>query len=207
MVKPDFLQEYRTLLSYIPQPLPLKTAGDRLGYLFEADHASLPLYFALKGKHGYALANREEFVTAVRAVVTLAALDYDLVAYPQSRFPFLSDLVAQLPNTVELVKRSKSDIVELAQASARWNKLERQSQARAWAEMGYTFTINLVKSNQRKHYVPYLFEPVEVPTGWRVLLLDDFIMSGNTIAAGKAALGLAECDCFGVFYQPAFGRA
>lgn len=67
--------------------------------------------------------------------------------------------------------------------------------------MGDTFTINLIKSNQRKHYVPYLFEPIEVPAGRRVLLLDDFIMSGNTIAAGKAALGLAECDCFGVFYQ------
>lgn len=191
------------MLSYAPQPLPLKTSGDRLYYLFEANHASLPLYFALKDKHGYSLANREAFVEAVRAVVTRAAQRYSQVIYPQSRFPFLADLVAQLPNSVELVKRSKAAIIELAQESARWSRLERQSQARSWAEMGDTFAINLVKSNQRKHYVPYLFEPVEIPLGHRVLLLDDFIMSGNTIAAGKAALGVAECDCFGVFYQAA----
>ncbi len=207
MMMPDFQQEHRTLLSYAPQSLPLKAGSDRLLYLFEANHASLPLYFALKCKHGYALANREAFVDAVRAVVAEVAQNYSQVVYPQSRVPFLSDLVAQLPNAVELAKRSKTDIIELAQESARWSKLERQSQARAWAEMGDTFTINLIKSNQRKHYVPYLFEPIDVPPGNRVLLLDDFIMSGNTIAAGKAALGLADCDCFGIFYQPAFSSA
>lgn len=54
MMMPDFQQEHRTLLSYAPQSLPLKAGSDRFLYLFEANHASLPLYFALKCKHGYA---------------------------------------------------------------------------------------------------------------------------------------------------------
>jgi hypothetical protein len=171
--------------------------------LFEAAHASLPLYFALKGKHGYELQNREDFVQAVRAVVEETARQYDLVVYPESRFSFLSELVANLPTMAQLRKRSKSDVIANAQAHAGWSKLERKSQERAWAEMGDVFTINAVKANQRGHYVPYLFEAIALDTQ-RVLFLDDFIMSGNTVAAALAAIGRERCDCFGVFYQQAY---
>lgn len=192
-------------LCYLPQALHLKKSG-RLQYIFDANGASLPLYFALKGKHGYSLDNQDVFRDAVRGVVEQVAQAYDLVVYPQSRFPFLQELVAGLPNTQRLVKRSKEAVIQSALEHAHWNKLERQSQQRCWAEMGETFTINLVKSNQRKHYVPHLFERVELGER-RVLLLDDFIMSGNTLSAMLAAIGRSECDSLGVFYQTAYGGA
>lgn len=191
-----------TPLCYIPHPLTVK-ADQNTRYLFKASHTSLPLYFALKGKHGYQLENREDFVGAVQAVVEDFTRDYDLVVYPESRFSFLSELVENLPAAVQLRKRSKLDVIAEARAHARWSKLERKSQEKAWAEMGDVFTINAVRSNQRKHYVPYLFEPLEVDSQ-RVLLLDDFIMSGNTVAAALAAMGRERCDCFGVFYQPGY---
>jgi len=167
----------------------------------DATHCTLPLYFAVKGKHSYNLVNEPDFVAAVRTAVQAVAADYDLVAYPESRFPFLRQLTAGLPNARELKKRTKADICALTMASRKWSKLERASQERAWSEMGDSFTINKVKSNQRKHYAPFIFEPVVVPAGQRVLLLDDFIMSGNTLTAMAASLDVRDYAAFGVFYQ------
>ena len=67
--------------------------------------------------------------------------------------------------------------------------------------MGDTFTINTIKANKRKDYVPHLFEPYEVPPDSKVLLLDDFIMSGNTIDAMAAAIGRTNYHALGLFYQ------
>ena len=193
----------KTSLSYVPQAMPRKNIGST-SYLLAADQNSLPLYFSLKSKHDYVLVNREKFVSAVRAEIEPVAKSYDVVVIPQSSAPFLRELTERLPNVIELRKRNKADIIQRAQATANWGKLERRSQARCWEEMGDVFSINRVKSNQRKHYVPHLFEPILLNPDSSVLLLDDFIMSGNTIAACKAAMGIVDCDCFGVFYQAQF---
>ena len=187
-------------LSWLPRHLPAQTQG-RVRYLMDASHCSLPLYFSLKGKHGYALDNAAPFIAAVQAQVANVATGFDLVAYPESRFPFLRMVTGGIAHAVEIKKRGKADICARAMAGRKWSKLERRSQERAWAEMGDAFTINLIKSNQRRHYVPHLFENVEVVPGARVLLLDDFIMSGMTLQALAAALGRQDCDAFGVFFQ------
>lgn len=167
----------------------------------DASHCSLPLYFAVKGKHNYGLANEVEFVTAVRTAVEQVAAGFDLVVYPESRYPFLRQVTAGLPHARELKKRAKDDICARTMASRKWSKLERLSQERAWAEMGESFTINKVKSNQRRHYAPHIFEALDVAGIERILLLDDFIMSGNTLAAMAASLGVSDYHAFGVFYQ------
>lgn len=187
-------------LSWLPRPLQLQAAG-RTRYLLDASFCSLPLYFALKGKHEYVLTNPGPFVEAVQAQVATVAAEYDLVVFPESRFPFLQQVTAGVPHAVEMRKRAKDEVFERALAAHKWSKLERESQARARAEMGDAFTINLIKSNQRHRYAPHLFQELAPATGSRVLLLDDFIMSGMTLRALEAALGRQDCDSFGVFYQ------
>lgn len=184
-------------------PLPVQATG-RVQYLMDATFCSLPLYFALKGKHDYAMDNEAAFVAEVRARVAEVAQTYDIVVYPESRCPFLRQVTNGLPHAHELKKRNKADICKLTMASRKWSKLERLSQERAWAEMGDSFTINKIKSNQRKHYAPYIFEGLSTERLGRVLLLDDFIMSGNTLTGMAAGLGLTEFDAFGVFYQTKF---
>jgi hypothetical protein len=147
------------------------------------------------------LVNAEAFVQSVREQIEVAAGGYDLVVFPESRFPFLRQVTAGLPQAHEMRKRAKAEVFERALAAHKWSKLEKESQARARAEMGEAFTINLIKSNQRHRYAPHLFEELEVPLGARVLLLDDFIMSGMTMLALSAALGRQDYDSFGVFYQ------
>lgn len=187
-------------LSWLPQALSVQTAG-RIRYLMDASFCSLPLYFALKGKHDYSMVNSGTYLPAVQAEVERVAAEYDVVVFPESRFPFLRQVTAGVGHAVELRKRSKDSVCARAMAGHKWSKLERQSQERAWAQMGEAFTINLIKSNQRRHYAPHLFEQVDIPAGARVLLLDDFIMSGMTLQAIQAAVGREDCDAFGVFYQ------
>lgn len=187
-------------LNWLPQRLQVQTSG-RVRYLMDASFCSLPLYFALKGKHDYALGNPRLFVEAVREQVLDVAAGYDLVAYPESRFPFLRQVTAGVAHAVEMRKRSKDEVFAHALAAHKWSKLEKESQARARAEMGEAFTINLIKSNQRHRYAPHLFQELTVAPDARVLLLDDFIMSGMTLLALEAALGCPSCDAFGVFFQ------
>jgi len=187
-------------LSWLPRPLPVRRAGS-VQYLMDASFCSLPLYFALKGKHDYAMVNQAPFIQAVRERVAEVAGGYDLVVYPESRFPVLRQVTEGLANAAEMRKRSKAEVCVRTMGSRKWSKLERQSQERAFSQMGDAFTINLIKSNQRQHYAPHLFEGIAVAPGARVLLLDDFIMSGMTLQAMSAGLGLQNCDAFGVFYQ------
>lgn len=186
-------------LSWLPRLLPLQKNRE-VCFLLDASFCSLPLYFSLKGKHDYALANPAPFIAAVHAQVVEVAADYDVVAFPESRFPFLRLVTAGVGHAVEMRKRDKADICARALAGHTWSKLERLSQERAWEQMGESFTINLIKSNQRRHYMPHLFQDLEVDAGARVLL-DDFIMSGTTLQALAAGLNRSSCDAFGVFYQ------
>lgn len=186
-------------LSYLSAPSVRQQGAVR--YVFDATNLTLPLYFALKGKHHYQLENREAFVAAIRRTVELEASNADVVVFPESRFSFLREITAGLDNTVELKKRSKLEICQLAQAHATWNREARRSQEAGWAEMGASFLINKVKSNQRKHYVPFLLERADIAENSRVLLLDDFIMSGNTLKAMRAAVTVPQVTALGIFFQ------
>jgi hypothetical protein len=189
-----------SLLSYLPSEV---LVHDLAGvfHVFPATGLTLPIYFALKGKHGYQLENREKLVFDIQRIVAIQASQHDYVVFPQSRFPFLREVTSGLANCVELRKRSKLEVCQRAQESAKWGREARVSQELAWAEMGETFIINKIKSNQRKHYVPYLFEPMSLPETANVLLLDDFIMSGNTLSAMRAAIGASNVIALGIFYQ------
>jgi hypothetical protein len=186
---------------YIPQHLSVQTSNE-VSYLFDASHTSLPLYFAQKGqRHQYQMVNADLFINDLKQVINVVAADYDVVIIPESRFPFLELITTDLQNVIKLKKRSKEQICALTQQNSQWRKLDVASAHKAWDEMGSSFTINKIKSNKRKDYVPYIFEPTTLPPGSRVLLLDDFIMSGNTIEAMLAALPGVTAQVFGIFYQ------
>lgn len=175
--------------------------AESVSFLFDASFCSLPLYFALKGKHDYHMVNADAFIAEVKAIVDQVAKDYDVVVFPESRYPFMRQITSSIPNTIELKKRGKEEICSLVRQTKGWKKLDLESAQRAWDEMGSTFQINKIKSNKRKDYVPYLFEKVEVEVSKKVLLIDDFIMSGHTIKAMAAAISAEDHSTFGVFYQ------
>jgi hypothetical protein len=197
----------RARLCALTGPLALRRQG-RVSFALDASFFSLPLYFALKERHGYALDNAQAFVASLAPLAREAAAGFDRVVFPQSRFGFARALAeATGVRASELQKRSKADVCARALASAKWSRAERESQARAWAQMGESFSIHPIKSNQRARYVPHLFEPLAIGERERVLLIDDFVMSGGTVAAMEAALGRSGCDVFGAFFQtdsPAF---
>jgi len=184
-------------LSYLAQDLSVRQA-ENASFLFDASFCSLPLYFAMKGKHDYHMVNADAFINDVKTVVEQFAKDYDVVVFPESRYPFMRQITSNLP-TIELRKCPKEEICLLASQAKGWRKLDLESAQRAWDEMGPTFQINKIKSNKRKDYVPHLFEKVNVEG--KVLLIDDFIMSGHTIKAMAAAVNVEHYDTFGIFYQ------
>jgi adenine/guanine phosphoribosyltransferase-like PRPP-binding protein len=110
-----------------------------------------------------------------------------------------------LGNLIELKKRAKEEICQIVKTEQGWKKLDLVSAEKSWSEMGDTFTINKIKSNKRKAYIPYLFQKIEVAPGTKVLLLDDFVMSGNTIKAMESALGIQDYSTMGIFYQIGYG--
>jgi hypothetical protein len=178
---------------------------ENVNFLIDASGSSLPIYFALKGKHEYEMLGEEKFIYDVKAIVEKFASQFDLVVFPESRYPFLRKITENLTNVVELKKREKVEICEIVKKAEGWKKLDLASAEKSWAEMGESFTINKIKSNKRKAYIPYLFQKMEVAHGKKVLLLDDFIMSGNTIKAMEAALNITEYSTMGIFYQIGYG--
>jgi hypothetical protein len=189
--------------TYLKRDISIKER-DGIHFLLPASFYSLPIYFALKGKHDYEMLGAEEFVDQVKPIVKSFAADFDVVVIPESRCPFLRNLTKDLPNVLELRKRSKEEICSLALQTKGWRKADVESARKAWSEMGDTFTINLIKSNKRKDYVSHLFESVKIPDGSKILLFDDFIMSENTIKAMSAAIGHADHQTLGIFYQQKF---
>ncbi len=174
---------------------------DKTHFLIDASGASLPIYFALKGKHEYEMLGDEQFIADVKAIVEQFASKFDVVVFPESRFPFLRKITQNLTNVIELKKRGKQEICDIVKTAEGWKKLDLASAEKSWAEMGETFTINKIKSNKRKAYIPYLFEKVQIQEGAKVLLLDDFVMSGNTIKAMEIALDIKDYSTMGIFYQ------
>jgi glycerophosphoryl diester phosphodiesterase len=189
---------------YLSSELPIHQHGN-VNFLIDAATTSLPIYFALKGKHEYEMLGVDKFIEDMRAVFEQFASQFDLVVFPESRYPFLKEITKNIPNVLELKKRTKDEICDLVKNTKGWKKQDLESAKKSWDEMGQSFTINKIKSNKRKDYIPYLFEQKEIATGSKVLLLDDFVMSGNTIKAMELALGIKEYSVFGVFYQISYG--
>lgn len=187
-------------LNYLPTPVAITTEGD-VSYIFEATNYNLPLYFALKGRHEYELQNRDVLISHLQNVVDNFVQQFDVVVIPQSRSDLLKRVISRFPNVIGLSKRDKMEIFSRVSTTPSWRKLDIQSANKARDEMGESFTINTIKSNKRKDYVPHIFHSASIPKDRKVLLLDDFVRSGNTIQAMASALEITEYHTLGIFYQ------
>lgn len=183
--------------SYLSRPLTIQTQKD-IHYLFDASNTSLPIYFALKGRHGYKIFQTDKLIADIKIILERFLQRFNTIVIPESRSSFIKIVTQNHHNVVELKKRPKEEICQLALATPTWRKLDKASAKKDWDLMGETFTMNLIKKNKRNDYVPHLFEPLTV-TG-SVLLIDDFIMSGNTISAMQHAIG-TDGEVLGIFYQ------
>jgi phosphoribosylpyrophosphate synthetase len=191
--------------SYLTNTLSIQTVG-KLSFMVEASNLSLPIYFSLKEKNDYQMVGMHSFVDSVRKAIEQYTHQFDIVVIPESRYSFLKDITANINNGFVLKKRTKAEICNMAKTNSGWNKQELSSAKKAWDEMGDSFTINKIKSNRRKDYIPYLFEKTNI-NDKTVVLLDDFVMSGNTIKAMELALGISEYQTLCVFYQIGYGGA
>jgi hypothetical protein len=68
-----------SLLSYLPSEV---LVHDLAGvfHVFPATGLTLPIYFALKGKHGYQLENREKLVFDIQRIVAIQASQHDCLS-------------------------------------------------------------------------------------------------------------------------------
>ena len=185
---------------YLPRQLELQRTNS-VYHVFDASNTSLPLYFDVKSKHDYRMVGRSQFIEDVTEAVSVLKDKFDVVVIPESRFLFLEEVLSRFPNVLRLHKRSKVEIFEQVLKTPSWRKLDRQSAEKAFDEMGDDFTINTIKSNKRKDYIPHIFEEAHVYMDARLLIADDFIMSGNTIKALAASVGRSFYDELGIFYQ------
>ena len=167
---------------------------------FEADALSLPIYFALKNKHGYVLTNRDEFEAHLQEQIKTLSMQFDKLVIPESRHSFLTNICSHIENVLVLRKNSKEHICEKFLQSQKWSKDEIKSAQSQWRDMPGGFEINKIKSNKRQFYEPFLFEKKRVEG--RVLLLDDFKRSGSTMRAMTNALqGCSDVSCCAVFSE------
>lgn len=167
---------------------------------FEADALSLPIYFALKNKHGYVLTNRDEFEAYLQEQIKTLSMQFDKLVIPESRHSFLTNICSHVENVVVLRKNSKEHICDQFLGAQKWSKDEIKSAQSQWRDMPGGFEINKIKSNKRQFYEPFLFEKKRVEG--RVLLLDDFKRSGSTMRAMTNALqGCPEISRCAIFSE------
>lgn len=162
------------------------------------------LYFGLKNKHDAYLTNKEELLFDIQQTIESINFNANVVVCPQSSKDlnsWLSNIIARKNNSkiIELKKRSKDEIIELVKKQS-WTKDEWSSQLSRFDVMGLEFEINKVKSNQRKKYIPYLFEPQYIDSTNNVMLVDDSIFSGTTVMACNSAIGYGIQQLFALFW-------
>lgn len=187
-----------TQLCVVTQDIKIKEMLPGEFGFFEANSLSLPIYFALKHKHGYTLVNHEDLIEYLQIEIQRLSLDFDYVVIPESRSLFLQTICKNTNNSIILNKNSKQTICESFLNSKKWSRDEIKSAQSQWSEMGDAFEINKIKSNKRAFYEPFLFEKKEI--AGKVLLLDDFKRSGSTMRAMQCAISefqtISSCAVF-----------
>ena len=159
------------------------------------DRENMILYFSLKNKHGYSLQNRDEVLDRISSELDLSM--YDCIIIPQSTSDFLKQIcLRQNKKYLVLQKNSIEYFKELAKTLG-LQRAELKSHLDRMDEMGDNFRINLLKAQQRKRYIPYLFKSISTPDN--SVLLDDSNFSGSTREAMRYSTGVYD-------YIPIFSK-
>ncbi|AUS02919.1 hypothetical protein NVP2275O_338 [Vibrio phage 2.275.O._10N.286.54.E11] len=154
--------------------------GLRYTYFFDTkERENLELYFALKGKNDLTLNE-----TAKTALIQSLASDigkFDFVYFPESSNPFIKEIASLCGAPVEIPKNSK-DFIKQHIFDMFLMRDEKKAFNEAFDEMGDSFQMHLMKSNQRWRTEKILFQDVAQHEG-RIALLDDSVFSGYTLKA------------------------
>lgn len=154
----------------------------------------------MKGKHGFAFnaQDRSLFLKECEALLRPLMEGVDAVVIPETCNAFLIDLAQGLGTpVVELKKRSVESVIGLLDAQ-QMMKAEREKLYQSLAGMSVV-KINGVAGNQRKRFEAALFEPIALRAGANIMLLDDAVFGGSTMAAAARALGREPDQAIALF--------
>lgn len=155
------------------------------------------LYFSLKNKKGYSLENRDEIIKIISDELQEYVKDFDCVIIPESSSDFLELVIKNLNKPyIKLCKNNIEYFKHLAPTLG-LQKIELRSHLQRMDDMGETFKINMLKANQRVHYMKHLFKQTYVPRN--SVLIDDSNFSGTTFEAMRYSTGIQN-------YLPLFSK-
>lgn len=144
------------------------------------------LYFSLKNKHGYSLPNRNEVLDKIVSELDLSY--YECIIIPESTSDFLEQICIRLKKKYIVLEKNDIEYFKELVKTLGLQRAELKSHIDRMDEMGDNFRINLLKAQQRKRYIPYLFKTTLVPKN--SVLLDDSNFTGCTKAAMRYSTGV-----------------
>ena len=154
--------------------------GLRYSYFFNTqDVKNLHLYFGLKNKNGHTLNSTAK--TALEKSIAKDIGKFDYIYYPESSDPFISN-IANLCGTGVVIPKNSTQFIKNDLFEHFLMKDEKASFNQIFDEMGDTFSMHKIKSNQRWRFKKTLFKDVTQYEG-RIALLDDSVFSGYTLDA------------------------
>lgn len=155
------------------------------------------LYFSLKNKKGYSLDNREEIIKNISDELKEYTKDFECVIIPESSSDFLELVIKNLNKPYIKLRKNNIEYFKNLAPTLGLQKAELRSHLQRMEEMGETFKINMLKANQRVHYMKHLFKQTYVPQN--SVLVDDSNFSGTTFEALRYSTGISS-------YIPIFSK-
>lgn len=150
---------------------------------------NMRLYYAIKDRFGEKIDNREEFIKDISNKISILTQKYSYIIIPESSCSFIEDIVKNTGKPYSIIhKRDKTTLFNIMH-TLKLHKKEIESQTQRFLEMGDSFKINKLKSNQRKKYINYLFEHNNFHDK-NAVIIDDSCFSGTTFEALKIATGV-----------------
>lgn len=153
------------------------------------------LYFSLKNKHGYSLPNRNEVLDEISTNLDIGK--YDCIIIPESTSDFLEQICLRTGKRYMVLQKNDIEYFKELAKTLDLQRAELKSHLDRMDEMGDNFRINLLKAQQRKRYIPYLFKTISAPNN--SVLLDDSNFTGCTKAAMRYSTGVFD-------YIPIFSK-
>lgn len=159
------------------------------------ERENMILYFSLKNKNGYSLLNRNEVLDKISTELDLG--DYECIIIPESTSDFLEQICIRTNRDYKILQKNSLEYFKELAKTLGLQRAELKSHLDRMDEMGDNFRINLLKAQQRKRYIPYLFKTISAPTN--SVLLDDSNFTGCTREAMRYSTGVFD-------YIPLFSK-
>lgn len=154
-----------------------------MSYLFSTKHREyLELYFKMKNRYDFSF-TEEEKEKFIQECINFIGY-YDIIIYPETSGSILPLLAQKCSNQSFCILKNSKEFIQSQIFSLNLMKSEKISLLNAFSTMNNSFELKKIKGNQRKRFIPFLFQKQDINLeNQSVLILDDAIFSSNTIAA------------------------